>query len=781
MNCEEILERLEGVQSSGSGHIARCPAHDDRKPSLSVQEKDDRILIKCHAGCSTQDVLKSIGCDMRDLFCHETRRAKSRPRKSSVQPIAESEIALMQQRLGSQERDYLCRERLLSNKVIDHYRLGLAEKNRNRQITIPIFDDAGLVRDVRLWLRPELRNEGSSKITHWAKGYGAPRLYPIDQLSHDDLVVVEGELDALALISHGVPAITVTAGATTWPDDLSRHFEGKNITISMDNDGAGCSGAEGRAESLSKYAAKVCIASWPPDRPKGWDVTDELKEYGIDRVRSMLDTADEWIAEEDEVDAADCINSFPIDALAEPLRRLCVEGAAAIQCPIDYIAVSSLVIAGSAIGRSRCLQLKRGWDEYGGLYAAIVADPGAAKSPALMQAADPLMKRAQSLFEVFQSRLEEYEAAQRQWQKNPEKHSRPDKPTMERVYVSDITVESLAKVLDENPRGILIYRDELSAWAQAMNAYKGGKGSDRQFYLSMWSGTPSPVDRKNQDRPLFLAHPFLGIIGTIQTDTLQALLHEARWDDGLMDRILFTYPDFIVPDSWSDEEIASATMEDVGQLYNQLYELDVDEETSKVVMTDEAHVHWKKWYAFNQQELMEGQDHLKGVWSKMSAQCSRLILITHLTRWAAGEVDDPDRVDVASVVAGTLLAEYFKSHARRIYSVISESDGDRRLRKVVNWIRRRDRDGVTARDLQRSKVAGINKAAEARKILDQLQEKGQGSWASPARRISGQRGASKFYLTDGSTLDQMSHLVVAKEESVSSSRECVESTRQTVE
>lgn len=66
------LERLEAVRSVGPGKwIARCPAHDDRHPSLSIKEIDDgTLLLKCWAGCSAAEVVAAAGLTLRDLFPH---------------------------------------------------------------------------------------------------------------------------------------------------------------------------------------------------------------------------------------------------------------------------------------------------------------------------------------------------------------------------------------------------------------------------------------------------------------------------------------------------------------------------------------------------------------------------------------------------------------------------------------------------------------------------------------------------------------------------------------
>jgi hypothetical protein len=66
---ENILSRLEKVKGRNGAYTACCPAHTDKSPSLAIRELDDgRILIKCFADCSVQDILGAIGMDMNDLF-----------------------------------------------------------------------------------------------------------------------------------------------------------------------------------------------------------------------------------------------------------------------------------------------------------------------------------------------------------------------------------------------------------------------------------------------------------------------------------------------------------------------------------------------------------------------------------------------------------------------------------------------------------------------------------------------------------------------------------------
>lgn len=68
MIADALLSRLNKVKGRPGAWTACCPAHDDRSPSLSIREEDDRVLVHCHAGCSVEAVLGAVGLDMTDLF-----------------------------------------------------------------------------------------------------------------------------------------------------------------------------------------------------------------------------------------------------------------------------------------------------------------------------------------------------------------------------------------------------------------------------------------------------------------------------------------------------------------------------------------------------------------------------------------------------------------------------------------------------------------------------------------------------------------------------------------
>lgn len=70
MSADALLSRLDGLKRTGKGRwIAKCPAHEDRRPSLSIRELDDgRVLMHCFAGCAAGDVLSAAGLDFDALY-----------------------------------------------------------------------------------------------------------------------------------------------------------------------------------------------------------------------------------------------------------------------------------------------------------------------------------------------------------------------------------------------------------------------------------------------------------------------------------------------------------------------------------------------------------------------------------------------------------------------------------------------------------------------------------------------------------------------------------------
>lgn len=92
-----LLSRLDRPKPSGKGYICRCPAHDDRSPSLNVSEASDgRVLIHCFGGCRADDVIAAVGLEWKDLFLGtlDSEARREYRRQSATQAKKDAELVL---------------------------------------------------------------------------------------------------------------------------------------------------------------------------------------------------------------------------------------------------------------------------------------------------------------------------------------------------------------------------------------------------------------------------------------------------------------------------------------------------------------------------------------------------------------------------------------------------------------------------------------------------------------------------------------------------------------
>jgi len=93
MTAATLLQRLDRVRETGPGRwVACCPAHDDRSPTLSIREIDDRVLLHCFAGCGAVEILHAIGATWADVM--PPRAVEHRHRKAPPPPYKDVLLAL---------------------------------------------------------------------------------------------------------------------------------------------------------------------------------------------------------------------------------------------------------------------------------------------------------------------------------------------------------------------------------------------------------------------------------------------------------------------------------------------------------------------------------------------------------------------------------------------------------------------------------------------------------------------------------------------------------------
>ncbi len=112
----DILSRLDKVRATGADSwIARCPAHDDEIPSLSIRMANDgKTLLHCHSGCAAQEIVNAVGMELRDLFPpgnmtrpERKRYAKAARRQEMIRALIHESLILLQiWGCRESERDY---------------------------------------------------------------------------------------------------------------------------------------------------------------------------------------------------------------------------------------------------------------------------------------------------------------------------------------------------------------------------------------------------------------------------------------------------------------------------------------------------------------------------------------------------------------------------------------------------------------------------------------------------------------------------------------------------
>ncbi|MGW8438811.1 AAA family ATPase [Nocardiopsis sp. NPDC055879] len=276
---------------------ARCPAHDDRAPSLSVGYDGSKALLSCKAGCDTEDVVTALDLRMTDLFDEDTERRPecdhARPWKSSDLVASYDYVDPAGEVLYTQRR-YRCRS------------CGAKTFRPHNRAT----DKAGLPRGVRV-----LYNLPA--VTEAAAAGGT-------------VAVVEGEKDADRLNERGHVATTAVNGANAkWEHDYTVALKGAHVVVIADNDGPGIEHAHKVAQALDGAAASVRMLRSPLDR-KGADVSDHLDAgLSLDDLVPLDQAPEEDLDETPADDAQDLDDTEEDPTLARlsELRSLLVDSA----------------------------------------------------------------------------------------------------------------------------------------------------------------------------------------------------------------------------------------------------------------------------------------------------------------------------------------------------------------------------------------------------------------------------------------------------------------------
>ena len=101
MSAAAVLEKLQGVRRKGEQWMARCLAHEDKGPSLSVRDENGKVLLHCFAGCTIESICGALEIKVNDLFAEGTARKS----ESGIVREAQQHIAGLRSRLTPMDRE----------------------------------------------------------------------------------------------------------------------------------------------------------------------------------------------------------------------------------------------------------------------------------------------------------------------------------------------------------------------------------------------------------------------------------------------------------------------------------------------------------------------------------------------------------------------------------------------------------------------------------------------------------------------------------------------------
>ena len=255
--------------------------------------------------------------------------------------------------------------------------------------------------------------------------------------------------------------------------------------------------------------------------PGSTDILLALTECAelFQRDRSQGQMQIEWPEPVELADALLPVSPFDLDLLPDKLRPWIADVSDRMQCPADFVAVSTMSVLGSLIGRKLVIRpkLNDDWEEHANLWAVLIGRSGMLKSPAMHEALRPLRKLSADAEENYHRALAKHKAvaaaaavraeekkrhARQLLKEDPrrdvaylfESDDGDQEPTLRRYVVNDSTVESLGVLHQQNPNGLLVYRDELVSLLDSLDDDRniGARG----FYLTAWNGDSDyTVDR----------------------------------------------------------------------------------------------------------------------------------------------------------------------------------------------------------------------------------------------------------------------------------------------
>lgn len=367
--------------------------------------------------------------------------------------------------------------------------------------------------------------------------------------------------------------------------------------------------------------------------------------------------------------------TFPIDIFPSDIQKYMLECHRTLNSSIDYMGCSMLWLLSIIIGNSIKIQVKTGWVESGILWVAIVGRPGVGKTPNINNIIFPLQKANNNEIKQYIKRMDAYRAYMELDKKEREGEEKLSMPTKTQFIASDITLEALVELHEENKNAVGVFKDELAGWLKDMNKYRAG--SDLEFWLSSWSNKGVALNRKTS-KSSFVESPIIPILGGIQPGILNQFYTEENKDNGFIDRILTCYPDVDVErynDNEMDAELLQWYEDFIIDMYQKVkrnvvkYDNENQIESIIAVFTESAKKEWMRIHdeITDMQNSATENEYMKSMLPKQKSYIPRFaLLINTLDSMTAADPFPFDIICKESVLKAERLSKYFINMAKKI-------------------------------------------------------------------------------------------------------------------
>lgn len=414
--------------------------------------------------------------------------------------------------------------------------------------------------------------------------------------------------------------------------------------------------------------------------------------------------------------------SFPLEIFPKAIRDIIETLEEYENYNVDFTAASFLTVFAAAMGNAWSVRFMTGWVSRPIIYMVLVGSPSCGKTPPLQQAVAPLLKLDGEYDMIYCKEMETYRRWERMSAKQREKHSLPEEmkmPQRKCHVVVDSTVEALIGALRDNPRGVLIYKDEIDSLLSNFNRYNS---SDEGYFLSLFSGTPFKYSRKSNNEHIFLANPYCSIIGTTQPGRLGEQFGGKRMMNGFSSRFLKVYPEIDKMPSWNDTAMPDSVLEEWERIIRKVVTVtpSTDQEgkatSIELLFSQEAKLRVIQWKdeVNNKAYAETDSDAVRALCGKLETYLVRFCLVIQIMHCICGE-SGMDKIEPGTAELAIRLTEYFRNMESRIAPEIETGILDNRFTELLGNLR----DSFTTAEAVREALQlGISESSVKRFLRD---------------------------------------------------------------